>query len=57
MNQLRLGFIGAGNMATAILDGVVSKQVFQPDHIFVSNPHSEKLKHPQELGVQLKACY
>lgn len=53
MNQLRLGFIGAGNMATAILDGVVSKQVFQPDHISISNPRSDKLKHPQELGVNV----
>ncbi len=53
MNQLRLGFIGAGNMATAILDGVVSKQVFQPDHIMISNPHSDKLEHPRALGVRV----
>lgn len=51
MNQLRLGFIGAGNMATAILDGVVSKQVFQTDHIMISNPHPDKLEHPKALGV------
>ena len=51
MEHLRLGFIGAGNMATAILEGVVSKQVFQADHIMISNPHTDKLKQPQELGV------
>ena len=51
MDQLRLGFIGAGNMATAILDGVVSKQIFQADHIMMSNPHIDKLKQPQALGV------
>ena len=53
MNQLRLGFIGAGNMATAILDGVVSKQVFQTDCIMISNLHSDKLEHPKELGVRV----
>ena len=53
MNQLRLGFIGAGNMATAILDGVVSKQVFHTDRIIISNPHSDKLQHPKALGVNV----
>ncbi len=51
MDQLRLGFIGAGNMATAILDGVVSKRVFQANRIMISNPHSDKLEHPMSLGV------
>lgn len=51
MNRLRLGFIGAGNMATAILDGVVSKRVFQTEQIMISNPHSDKLNYPESLGV------
>ncbi len=51
MKELCLGFIGAGNMATAILDGVVSKHIFQPQNIIVSNPHSDKLEHPKSLGV------
>lgn len=53
MNQLRLGFIGAGNMATAILDGVVSQQVFQTERIIISNPHTDKLEHPKALGVRI----
>ena len=53
MQKLRLGFIGAGNMATAILDGVVSKNVFEPNHIIISNPHSDKLQYPESLGVQV----
>ncbi len=53
MNDMRLGFIGAGNMATAIFDGVVSKQLFPTDHIFLSNPHTEKLAHPKELGARV----
>lgn len=53
MNGLHLGFIGAGNMATAILDGVVSKVLFPPEQIIVSNPHVEKLGHPKALGTQV----
>lgn len=48
-----MGFIGAGNMATAILDGVVSKRVFQTDRIMISNPHFDKLAHPKALGVEV----
>ena len=53
MMEMRLGFIGAGNMATAILDGVIAKKLFLPDHIMVSNPHTDKLEHPSSLGVQV----
>lgn len=53
MDQLRLGMIGAGNMATAILNGVVIKGVFPPNLISISNPHVEKLSHPKELGVNV----
>lgn len=53
MKQLHLGIIGAGNMATAILDGVVAKGVFLPEYITISNPHVEKLSHPRELGVRV----
>ena len=53
MKQLRLGFVGAGNMATAILDGVISKQVFRAEHIIISNPHSDKLEHPRAMGVRV----
>ena len=53
MGELRLGFIGAGNMATAIFDGVVAKDLFPAEHIVVSNPHVEKLEHPQSLGAHV----
>ena len=53
MTHLRLGFIGAGNMATAILDGVINKQVFPAKQITISNPHSDKLQHPKDLGVNI----
>lgn len=53
MNGLRLGLIGAGNMATAILDGVVGKGLFPPEDMIISNPHTDKLEHPKSLGVQV----
>lgn len=40
-------------MATAILDGVVRQGLFKPEHITISNPHTDKLAHPQELGVRV----
>ena len=53
MDELRLGFIGAGNMATAILDGVVAKGLFPSEHIVISNPRVEKLEHPKSLGAHV----
>lgn len=53
MAEMRLGFIGAGNMATAILDAVVAHGIFPPERIMISNPHPEKLEHPRALGVQV----
>lgn len=53
MFEIRLGFIGAGNMATAILDGVVAQGLFPPENIMISNPHTEKLEHPRSLGVRI----
>ena len=53
MDELRLGFIGAGNMATAILDGVVAKGLFPSEHIVISNPRVEKLEHPKSLGTHV----
>ena len=41
MKDLVLGFIGAGNMNTAILSGVLRKQMFPPERIWLSNRHAE----------------
>lgn len=53
LGGLRLGFIGAGNMATAIFDGVIAKGIYAPEHIILSNPHTDKLEHPKTLGAQV----
>jgi pyrroline-5-carboxylate reductase len=55
MNQLlkrqKIGFIGAGNMAQAIIKGLVENGVTDSDHIFASNRTPGKL---QKLKDQFK---
>ena len=40
---MKLGFIGAGNMANAILEGVLKSKAFDKKDIFVSNRSKDKL--------------
>lgn len=40
---MKLGFIGCGNMATAILGGILKKGLLQPEEIIVSALHQETL--------------
>lgn len=40
---MKLGFIGCGNMATAILGGILKKQLLSPDDIIASALHQETL--------------
>lgn len=48
-----LGFIGAGRMAGAILDGILAQGLYLPDQVIISNPHRDKLERPAALGVQV----
>lgn len=48
-----LGFVGAGQMASAILEGVLNRGLYPPEEIIMSNPHPDKLEHPRDLGVQV----
>lgn len=45
---LRLGFIGCGNMATAILGGVLKKGLLRPDEIIASALHQTTLDRVKE---------
>lgn len=49
--ELKLGFIGAGNMASAILSGILNSHLFPPEYIYVSNRHQEKLEIHGRRGV------
>lgn len=46
-----LGFIGAGNMASAILNGILRTGLIPPERIRMSNRHAEKLEIPARRGV------
>ena len=51
---MKIGFIGAGNMASAIIRGVRTKDLVKGEDIFVSNPSSAKLEVLKaECGVNI----
>lgn len=50
---MKIGFIGAGNMATAILGGMLKNKLCKPEEIMVSRRSKEALNKLQEkYGVQ-----
>ena len=50
----RIGFIGTGKMASAIIKGIVDKGVFSKDEIIASNIHEESRKRAEkELGIKV----
>ncbi len=50
--HLRVGFLGAGNLATAIIRGLIEKKTLQANHIFASNRSAGKLvKLSQDFGI------
>lgn len=49
---MKLGFIGCGNMAKAILGGILKKQLLSPDEIIASALHQSTLdKVSQQYGI------
>ena len=50
----RIGFIGTGKMASAIIKGIVDKGVFAKDEIIASNIHEDSRKRAErELGIKV----
>lgn len=49
----RIGFIGAGNMASAILNGALRRSVVLPENVYLSNPHMEKMASFRGQGVHV----
>lgn len=49
--KFKLGVIGAGFMATAIIKGVISSKILLPEQICVSDVNAQLLEKMQELGV------
>ena len=48
---MKLGFIGAGNMSGAILDGILKGGLLEAEQLWVSNRHPDKLERFARLGV------
>lgn len=49
-----IGFIGAGNMAEALINGILDAGLIQPDHLFCSDVNAERLRElRQRRGVQI----
>lgn len=49
----RIGFVGSGNMAEALIKGIISAGVYKPENIFVSDIRAERLAYlAKEYGVQ-----
>ena len=40
MKNTKLGFIGIGNMASAIIGGILSSGAFPAEDIYMYNPHA-----------------
>ena len=49
--EFTLGLIGAGNMAGAILHGILSRKIIPAEQIYLSNRHEEKLRPWAEQGI------
>lgn len=52
---MKLGFIGAGNMGSAIISGVLNKRALLADSIYVSRKHPEKGAELAQKGVHIMA--
>jgi len=49
----RIGFIGAGNMASAILNGALRRSAVMPEKVYLSDPYIEKAASFQAKGVHV----
>ena len=48
-----IGFLGSGNMAEALIKGIITANLYTPENVFVSDVRPERLELPaKEYGVQ-----
>lgn len=52
---MKLGFIGAGNMGSAIIKGILAKGFIEPQDLFISRKHPELSVEYAKRGVQIMA--
>lgn len=46
-----VGFIGCGNMGSAMMEGMIASQVISSDQLWVSNPHESKFERIKHLNA------
>ncbi len=51
MDKINIGFIGAGNMGSAIMKGISGSSVSEAVQLFAFDPDSAKVKNLEEFGV------
>jgi len=55
LKTFKIGFIGAGNMAQALIKGIIESKAMRPDQVMVSNRTPGKLlKLKEQFGVQTR---
>jgi pyrroline-5-carboxylate reductase len=48
-----IGFVGGGNMAEALIKGIITAKIYSPENVFVSDIRPERLEYlTKEYGVQ-----
>ncbi|MDO4556996.1 MAG: NAD(P)-binding domain-containing protein, partial [Lachnospiraceae bacterium] len=53
----KIGFIGSGNMASAIMGGIIKKGVFTPEQIIASDlSEAARKRVADQLGVSVTDC-
>jgi pyrroline-5-carboxylate reductase len=50
-SSIKIGFIGAGNMAKAIIEGLLKSQSISPENIYISHPSAAKTKSFSHLNI------
>ncbi|WP_036484038.1 pyrroline-5-carboxylate reductase [Myxosarcina sp. GI1] len=52
-SSIRLGIIGGGVMAEAILSRLVAQKIYPAERILVSEPQQQRREHLQQLGIKV----
>jgi hypothetical protein len=55
--SFKLGFVGAGKIAQAIIQGLIKKDKLQPEQIYVSDANAEYVRFLKEKHPILKVFY
>lgn len=49
--DVKLGFVGAGNMARAIVEGILREKLCRPSHIYISHPSAIENRKFADLEI------